>query len=80
MPGSLKDQISLSKDYLPSPARSTVSQLRDTLPQPQPKPFSCIGCITVSEAMTALTMPFSREEDDVVRYCIALFLVFKCSG
>jgi hypothetical protein len=31
MSGSLKDQISLSKDYLPSPARSTVPQLRPEL-------------------------------------------------
>ncbi|RMZ67739.1 hypothetical protein GMOD_00010116 [Pyrenophora seminiperda CCB06] len=67
---TLKDQVNLNKDYLPSPPRSTVPKLWGTLPRPQPD--SCIGYTTTTEARThnpSLVMPFSREEDDIAEWC-----------
>jgi hypothetical protein len=45
-----RDQISLNKDNLPLPPRSTVPELWGTLPQPQRDSF--IGYITATEART----------------------------
>jgi len=63
---TLKDQVNLIKDYLPTPPRVTVPELWGSLARPQPD--SCIGYITSTEA-TAHTppfvMPFTREEDDM---------------
>ncbi|RYO45129.1 hypothetical protein AA0116_g13397 [Alternaria tenuissima] len=70
IPGlTLKDQVNLNKDHLPSPPRSTVSDLWGTLPRPQPD--SCIGYVTTTEARThnpPLMMPFSREENDIAEW------------
>ncbi|RMZ72886.1 hypothetical protein GMOD_00010470 [Pyrenophora seminiperda CCB06] len=63
---TLKDQVNLIKDYLPTPPRVTVPELWGSLARPQPD--SCIGYITATEATAhapALVMPFTREEDDM---------------
>ncbi|KAF2811521.1 uncharacterized protein BDZ99DRAFT_385092 [Mytilinidion resinicola] len=63
---TLKDQVNLIKDYLPTPPRVTVPELWGSLARPQPD--SCIGYITATEATThtpAFAMPFTHEEDDM---------------
>jgi hypothetical protein len=63
---TLKDQVNLIKDFLPTPPRVTVSELWGSLARPQPD--SCLGYITATEAMAhspALAMPFTREEGDM---------------
>lgn len=74
---TLKDQVNLNKDHLPPAPRSTVPELWGTLPRPQPD--SCIGYVTPTEARKhdpPLMMPFSREEDDIAEWCVAL--CFSC--
>lgn len=76
-----KDRVNLVRDYLPPPPRPTVPELWGTLPRPQPD--SCIGYITATEAKThnpPLMMPFSREEDDIADWSVALSLFHQRSG
>ena len=70
---TLKDQLNLIKDYLPTPPRVTVPELWGSLARPQPD--SCIGYITATEATAhtpAFAMPFTCEEDDMADWYVAL--------
>jgi hypothetical protein len=70
---TLKDQVNLIKDYLPAPPRVTVPELWGSLARPQPD--SCIGYITATEATAhtpAFATPFTREEDDMADWYVAL--------